>query len=64
MKIIVKSLTNLEFTIEVEKTNRVEEIKRLIEGHIPTNQQTLIYQNHQMQDGNTLESYGITEGSD
>lgn len=64
MKIIVKSLTNLEFTIEVEKTNRVEEIKRLIEGHIPTNQQTLIYQKHQMQDGNTLESYGITEGSD
>ena len=36
MKIIVKSLTNLEFTIEVEKTNRVEEVKSIIgiEGSI------------------------------
>ena len=54
-----------KITLEVEPTDRIEDIKEMIfdKKGIPVAQQTLIFAGKQLEDGNTLQDYSIQKDS-
>lgn len=65
MQIFVKTETGKHITLEVEPTDRVEDIKAMIyekEG-IPENNQRLIFAGKELEEGNTLQDYSIQKDS-
>lgn len=65
MQIFVETLTGKHITLEVEPTDRIEDIKAKIrdkEG-IPPENQNLVFDGKELVDGNTLQDYSIQKDS-
>lgn len=65
MQISTVTITGHKQTYQVEGTDTVSTLKTKIDDRegIPTEQQKLFFNNTQLEDGKTLGSYGIKEGS-
>ena len=65
MQIFVKTLTGKHITLEVEPTDRVEDVKVKIEEKegISPDRQRLIFVGKQLEDGNTLQDYSVQKDS-
>ena len=61
MQIFVKNLAGKYITLEVEPTDRIEDIREKIQEkeNIPLDQQKLVFDGKTLEDGNTLQDYSI-----
>lgn len=65
MRVFIRTLTGERIAIDVEPTDRIEDVKAKIEDKekIPIKEQRLIYFGWQLEDIKTLEDYSITKDS-
>ena len=65
MQIFIKTLTGKHITLNVNPTDRIEDVKFMIQNKegIPPDQQRLVYAGRQLEDGNTLQDYNIMRDS-
>ncbi len=65
MQVFVKTLTGKHITLEVEPTDRIEDVKARIyeKENIPVSEQQLIFAGKELEDGNTLQDYSIQKDS-
>ena len=65
MQIFVKTLSGKTITVEVEKDDTIENLKRKIcdKQGVPADQQRLIFSGKQLENGNTIGDYSMQQGS-